>query len=66
MKKSNFICKATLVVIAATTAFALSGCSTAEDNPVSAQDMQEIRRQEANERANFNPESRTASPNNGR
>ena len=34
---------------------ALVGCKTADDNPVSAQKMQEIRRSEANERENFNP-----------
>jgi outer membrane lipoprotein-sorting protein len=36
-------------------AVVLSGCDAANDNPVSADKMDQIRKKEADERANFNP-----------
>jgi len=47
------------VAVATITLLFLCGCSV-EENPITPEKMQEIRKQEANERANFNPS--TSSP----
>lgn len=41
----------------------MSGCST-EENPITPEKMSEIRKKEANERANFNPSTNTPKPGN--
>lgn len=50
-----------LWLVAAIAAAGLAGCST-DENPVSPQKMEEIRKKEADERANFQPPTTGTKP----
>ncbi len=47
-----------LALVVASAVLALAGCST-DENPVSPSKMEEIRKQEGDQRANFNPSTNT-------
>ncbi len=65
-RKRINIARSFMALLALVTLIGVIGCKTADDNPVSAQDMKNIREQESRERENFNPGERSGSPTDGR
>ncbi|MBS1701739.1 MAG: hypothetical protein JST12_08760 [Armatimonadetes bacterium] len=55
------VASALAIGLAALLAFGAAGCST-EENPITPQKMQEIRKKESQERANFHPDMNAPKP----